>query len=70
MHLNIIQEFYRLNDYGWSTYLGYYRKNWVSFTTGISRILYLTIFADYFESIDNDLLLTQGHRTEKRRQRP
>ena len=43
-----------MNDYGWDAYLGYYRSNWVVFATGISRIIYLTIFADHFEENDDD----------------
>ena len=54
VHLNIANGFYALNDYGKESYLGYHRKDWTVFARGIARILYLTIFAESFETNDND----------------
>ena len=54
IHLNIANGFYALNDYGKDAYLGYYRKDWTVFARGIARMLYLTIFAESFESNDDD----------------
>ena len=66
VHLNVVQEFYHLNDYGWDAYLGYYRRNWTVFATGIARIIYLTIFADHFDNYDSGTQQLLASRTSQK----